>query len=144
MRRQLDATFPRGVNECEAQAHLSVPLVFDDAAAGESHSAMRTRCQVQVVRDEHERGAQFFVQLHQHLDDAVAGVGVEIAGRFVGEQDLRLVRERACERDALLFAAGELGRIVVRAFCEADTLEETRARDRALPRSRDSRAPAAP
>ena len=37
-----------------------------------------------------------------------AGAVVEVAGRLVGDEDERVVHERARERHALLLAAGEL------------------------------------
>ena len=46
----------------------------------------------------------------QQLEDLAAGLRVEVAGRLVGEEDRRPRDERARERDALLLAAGELGR----------------------------------
>ena len=49
-----------------------------------------------------------------------AGRLVEIAGRLVGDQDRRVRRQRAGERDALLLAAGELRRIVVEPLGEPD------------------------
>ena len=47
-------------------------------------------------------------QLRQRLEHVVRGARVEIAGRLVGEQEPRRVRDRARNRDALLFAAGQL------------------------------------
>ena len=41
---------------------------------------------------------------------------VEVAGRLVGQHDRRVVGERARDGDALLLAARELRRIVVRAI----------------------------
>ena len=55
----------------------------------------------------------------QQVDDVTAGGAVEVAGRLVGEQDRRVVRQRPGNRDALLFAARELRRIVVAAVREA-------------------------
>ena len=43
---------------------------------------------------------------------------VEIARRFVGEQDRRFVRKCTCDGDALLFSAGKLGRVMVAAIDE--------------------------
>ena len=67
-------------------------------------------------------------QLGEHVEDAVAGGAVEVAGRLVGEEDRRPRREGAGERDALLLAAGELGRVVVAALAEADAASSARAR----------------
>jgi hypothetical protein len=45
---------------------------------------------------------------------------VEIAGRLVGDNDGGIGCERAGERDALLFAAGQFRRIMMQSLCEAD------------------------
>ena len=42
------------------------------------------------------------------VEDFLAGARVQVAGRFVGEQDRRIDRQRAGDRDALAFAAGQL------------------------------------
>ena len=54
----------------------------------------------------------------------MAGRVVEIAGRLVGEQNLRRVGERTCDGNPLLLASGELGRKVVTAPGETDTIDE--------------------
>ena len=73
----------------------------------------------------------------QQLDDRVAGRGVEVAGRFVGEEQRRIVGQRARNRDALLLAAGELRRVMVRAVGQAHLGEQAKSRAAAA-----SRAPA--
>src|SRR5262249_34569938 len=59
----------------------------------------------------------------QRVDDDLAVGRVERAGRLVGEQQLRLLRQRPRDRDALLLAAGHLDRLELRALAEADLLE---------------------
>ena len=49
---------------------------------------------------------------------------IEIAGRLVGENHRRLVRERARDRDALLLAAGERRRQLVRLRRDAERVEQ--------------------
>ena len=49
---------------------------------------------------------------------------IQIAGRLVGQQQFRLVDERAGDGDALLFAAGKLGRLVIQPVLEADAREQ--------------------
>jgi hypothetical protein len=44
----------------------------------------------------------------EQFDDGVAGGRVEVPRRLVCKQQRRIVGERARDRDALLFAAGEL------------------------------------
>ena len=52
-----------------------------------------------------------------HLD---ARAGVEVAGRLVGQQDRRVVDERPRDGHALLLAAGQLVRVMVRPLLQAD------------------------
>ena len=52
------------------------------------------------------------------------GLLIEVACRFVGEQDGRVVDERPGDRDALALAARELRRPVAEAVAEADAHEE--------------------
>ena len=59
------------------------------------------------------------VNLAQQIHDVAAVARVEVAGRLVGQHDRRIVGERARQRDALLFAAGQLRRVVVRAAGQA-------------------------
>ena len=77
---------------------------------------------VAVVGDDHDRralGVQFMEQLH----DGVAGAAVEVAGRFVGEHDRRVVDHRAGDGDTLTFTARELVGEVVEAMTEPDAVE---------------------
>ena len=50
----------------------------------------------------------------QKLNDLLAGVLVEISGRFVGDHDCRIGGQRTCNRDTLLLAARKFGRIMVK------------------------------
>ena len=54
------------------------------------------------------------------LDDLAPGRLVEIAGRLVGDDQFRIGRQRAGQRDALLLAAGQFGRIVMQALRQPD------------------------
>jgi len=58
-------------------------------AGGEVQAARALAGQRLVVRDQHQGRGQLAVERQQQLDDARAGGLVEIAGRLVGEQDLR-------------------------------------------------------
>ena len=60
----------------------------------------------------------------QQREDLAAGGRVEVAGRLVGEHHARARDERAGDGDALLLAAGELGRAVGEAVAEADRLDQ--------------------
>ncbi len=64
------------------------------------------------------------VEFAEEGHDVPAGARVQVAGRLVAEQDRRLVDQRPRDGDALLLAAGELVRPVVRAVGQADAAEQ--------------------
>ena len=81
----------------------------------------------EVVRDVEERDLMLLLQLRHQVQDPDPDRDVEHARRLVGEDDLRLDRERARDRDALALAARELVRILRRDLVgrdEPDALEQ--------------------
>ena len=70
--------------------------------------------------DEHDRLAVFAVELAKQGENLGAAVGVEVARRLVGEDDLGLVHEGPGDGDALLLAAGELARLVIGPLSQTD------------------------
>ena len=56
----------------------------------------------------HEDGGASLVDVMEHLEDFLGGDGVEIAGGFVGENEVGVVEQGAGDADTLLLAAGEL------------------------------------
>ena len=80
-------------------------------------AALRQR---RVVGHEHQRRAVLAIAVKQKLDDLATGGFVEVSGRLVSDQDRRVRRDRARERDALLLAARSLSRIVRQPAAEAD------------------------
>ena len=74
------------------------------------------------VRD-HDDGRAFLVELAQHPHHFFAVGGVEVAGRFVGQDQLGLGDQRAGDRDALLLAARQLRGAVLGAVGDADLVE---------------------
>ncbi len=79
------------------------------------------------MRHHDERGVRISIQLFEHLDDPFARFLVEIAGRFVREQDLRAIGEGSRQGYSLLLSAGELRREVVESVTEAHTPQERRS-----------------
>ena len=79
-----------------------------DAAIVDDDGALAARGEARIVGDEHERRAHAPVQPENQVDDLLAGLAVEIAGRLIGEQDLGLRRKRPRKRDPLLLAARKL------------------------------------
>ena len=64
------------------------------------------------------------VQIANERQDLLAGLGIQVAGRLVGQQDGRVGGQGACNRDALALAARELIRQVVEAVGETDEGEQ--------------------
>ena len=76
-----------------------------------------------IVGHQDEGRAALLLALEQQLDDLRPCRFVEIAGRLVGNQDGRVGGKRASERNALLLAAGKLGRIMRCAIAQPDGIE---------------------
>ncbi len=64
-------------------------------------------CDVLFVSDQHD-GDAFAVQFVEQSHDFFAGLAVQIAGRFIGKDQARVVDQRTRNRHALLLAAGNL------------------------------------
>ena len=74
------------------------------------------------MRDEHDRSTRP-VQGLEDRDDLLGRLRIQVAGRLVGQKQIRLVDQRPRNRDALLLAAGQLGRRVTHAIRQADCFE---------------------
>ena len=115
----------------------------DDAAVAQRDRRVGALRQLRVVRDEDDGGLAAAVDVEQEIDDLVPGGGVEIPGRFVGEQDGGIVGEGASDGDTLLLAARELRRVMMSPRSQADLGEQcvgARRRRRRCRRSRGGRA----
>src|SRR6267143_6610874 len=97
---------------------LSADIAFDLAVA-QADGAAGGVGNVGVVRNKDERFA-LRVQFVEELHDLGAGNRVEIAGRFVGEDDERVVDERAGNGHALLLATGKLEGLVIESILQTD------------------------
>ena len=93
-----------------------------------------------IVRGQEERFLALAEQFSEQLKSAL-GIGrVEIAGRFVGENYARIVRQGAGDGHALLFAAGKMSARAA-AFCPPGRLlPATLRRVRASALRKDDRA----
>ena len=79
-------------------------------------------------------------EILHHLQHLVDQLRIERARRLVEEQDARIRRHRARDRDPLLLPAGELARVGLRLVGEADPVEQLQ-RARARARRAARRAP---
>ena len=89
----------------------------DDALADLLHD-------LHFMCDHDDREAELLVDALEKREGGDSRLGVEGRGGLVGEKDLGVVGQGAGDADALLLAAGELGRILVGVFGEADELEK--------------------
>src|SRR4029453_19302408 len=101
---------------------LSLRGVGDHLAVEHPDLAWQLIGEARFVSD-HEDGGAGGVELADELHDRGAGGAVEVAGRFVGEDDRRMPDEGAGDRDALPLAAGEVGGLEGGAWGEADPFE---------------------
>ena len=89
------------------RAHLGdlhdVPVIERQRAAADAANQLAV-----VRRDDDGRAAR--VDLAKQIHDLERQIRIEVAGRLVGEDDRRIVDQRAGDGDALLLAAGELQR----------------------------------
>jgi hypothetical protein len=99
-----------------------------DGAFVEGQPAVHAGREGGVVGGDQGGEAGIADEVQQHAEDLVGGMLVEVAGGLVGQQQLRLVGERAGDGDALLLAARELRRPVRRALGQADEAEQARGR----------------
>src|SRR4051794_33887899 len=85
-------------------------------------------CAIGVLREPHivrhhtdrrAGGVQFLQQVHYGFTVA----GIEIARRFIGEEDGWLTGEGARDGDTLLLSAGKLTRQMLRTMAHADALK---------------------
>jgi hypothetical protein len=73
--------------------------------------------------DENQRGAALGIDFEHQLDDLMAGRGVEIAGRLIGQHQPWARGKGTRQGDALLFPTGEMFRIVSQAVRQSNPLQ---------------------
>ena len=84
---------------------------------------LRALGRARVVRHHDDRLAVVAVERLQQVENLVARLAIEIARGLVAQQQRRVGDDGAGDADALLLAARELPRIVLRAFGEADDFQ---------------------
>src|SRR5438876_7678489 len=94
-------------------------MIIHDHAVAHHYVAFRISGDVLLVRDHDDRDAAL-VELLKNRHDLDAGSAVEITGRFIRQQDLRIIDQRARNRDPLLLTAGKLTWKMVLATREPD------------------------
>src|ERR687895_1631808 len=98
-------------------------LVADDGAVVEGDDALAHLVHHLAVVGRHHDGRPRAVDPVEELHDPDRGVGVEVPGWLVADEERRVVDERARDRDALLLAARELLRTRVHLVREPDEVQ---------------------
>jgi hypothetical protein len=104
-----------------------------DHAIEEPHDAAGVQGDVFFVGDEDDRLA-IRIQSIEERKNLLGRDGIEVAGRFIGQDVLRIVREAARDAGALLLAAGKLRRPMIEAMSEPDERGKVAAVSAALGR----------
>jgi hypothetical protein len=76
----------------------------------------KTSREIGAVRDDDQNRVCLPVNVEQHAGEDVSRFLIEVAGRFVAQQQSRLHDESARECDTLLLAPGELRRAMGKPF----------------------------
>ena len=98
---------------------------IDDVAIGEFADVRGAVGDLGVVGCHDQCCFLFDAQLAEQFDNSFTGLGVEVAGRFVGKDQERVVDDGSGDGDALLFASGEFGGSMGESFAESNAAEES-------------------
>src|SRR5271165_2630656 len=96
----------------------------DHGSVGQEHDPVRVRGPARVVGHHDDRLAELGHRAPQEREQLRGGVGVEVAGGLVGEDEVRLVDQRPGARYALLLATRQLAGTVVQPVADAQLLDQ--------------------
>jgi len=114
---------------------LSRVGLLDDLAAVHDVDPLRhAGDHAEVMRDEDERGPELACQVLQEIEDLRLDRHVERGRRLVGEDELRIARQRHRDHHALTHASRELVGVIINALLRAGDADEVEELDGALPR----------
>ncbi len=124
--RQLSLQFVKEAFHCQLTRDCGVELGNDSARRSLSikpsrkmNRAARVRGDVAFVGHQNDRVAPL-IKIFEQRHDFVAGLGIEIPGRFVRQNDRWLVDQSARDRDALALTAGQFVRLMMDPIAQAN------------------------
>jgi len=103
-------------------------IEFHPAAAQADQPVGIARCQLGLMQYAHDGQAVVGCQTAQQLHHFIGGLGVETSHRFVGEQHLRALRERACNGHALRLATRQRAGTLMRQVQQANFVKKAQRR----------------
>ena len=107
-------------------------MVGDDPAVAHGEHPVGKRGDIRLMRDDNDRDALLAIECNERLHDLMRGAGIEVASRFVCQQQTRRVDQCPGDGDALLLSTGELSRRVAFALGQTEQCQS-------LPRPRNTR-----
>ena len=108
------------VKKFMASRRVIYRLIAGDQPVADAQDPPGVAGDILLVRDDDDRVALRARAPRTERHDFRAGLGVEIAGRFVGQQDGGFVHQRPRHGDALALAAGKFVGFVMHAVGQAD------------------------
>lgn len=96
----------------------------DDLAILHVNDTVRLGGELVVMRDNDERRSACLVQAAHQPEQPVPALCVEVSGRFVGQDQVRILHQRACHGHPLLFTPRELPWLVVKAMPQSNVREQ--------------------
>ena len=115
----------------------AAPCVDDTAVLGEDDDVADLLGEAHLVGHE-DAGHALADQFTDHRQHFADGLGIERRGHLVEQDQFRLHRQRAGDRDALLLTAGKLARIGIGFFRSRTLASSSRAPRSPLRRARDA------
>ncbi len=88
---------------------------------------MAPTCKCQIVGGDQRGELVLAVQSRDQLKNQFSGAAIEVAGRLVSQQYLRLRNERPCQRQPLLLATGKFARTMMPALLESHFAQPARS-----------------
>src|SRR4030095_1280458 len=98
-------------------------ILADLAACAQQEDAVAMRGGLRVVRDHQNSGVELMMQVVEQPQNLFPGPRIEIARRFVGQQDRWTEDQRARYRDSLPFTARQFIRAMRDAFAQPNSLQ---------------------
>ena len=119
---QIGRMNPALLEQFEPRHQIVRRALGDNLALAKQHQAVSAAQHLGLVLD-HDQAESLLAQAANQRKDLGLALGVEVGGRLVEHDHRRAKREHRGDREPLLFAAGERGRIAMLEAGQADRLE---------------------
>src|SRR2546426_10759843 len=101
------------------RAWILYRLVALDPAILKDYYALGILRDIRLVSNQGDGDAVLAIEKLKYVHHFDRGAAVKVSGRFVRQDDCRLINQSAGDRDALLLSAGKLVRHIVQPVAEA-------------------------